>query len=218
MSKTPQEQDAQFAAKIDADVSVEKIAGVYAEALLGAVREKKESADAILEELDSLLTDVFPAVPKFEEVLFSATVSHEEKVSLLDRTLGQQASLTFLHFLKVLSRHGRMEILRAVSRQSHVLNDRQKGRIPVTVTTAAEMEESAFSQLAERLRAKLGGEPIIHSVIDPDVVGGIVVRVGDTIYDASIATQLRNVRQNMIVRSAHEIQSRRDRFRNTEGN
>ena len=212
------EQDAQFAAEFDADVTAERIAEVYAEAFLDAVTAKNESVDDRIKEFDSFVNDVFPAVPKFEELLASAALSHKDKEALLDKTLATQASPTFLQFLKVLSRHGRLEILRIVHRQVHTVNDRRKGRIPVMITTATPMEENAFTSLANSLRAKLGGEPIINSVIDPDVVGGIVVRVGDTIYDASLATQLSNVRQNMIDRSAHEIQSRRDRFRNTEGN
>ena len=218
MSKPIPEQDAQFAADFDADVTVERIADVYAEAFWDAVEAKNESSDDLLEEFDSLLNDIFTVVPKFEQILASAVFSHDEKESLLERTLASQASRTFLQFLKVLSRHGRLDILRAVNRQVHAINDRHKGRIPVTITTATPMQEDAYASLSNRLREKLGGEPIINGVVDPNVVGGIVVRVGDTIYDASIATQLSNVRQNMIDRSAHEIQSRRDRFRNTEGN
>jgi len=217
MNKTP-EQDARFAAELEADVAIEKIADVYAEAFLNAIHAKNESIDSLLEEFDSFLQDVLALNPKFEQILASAIVTHDEKVKLLDRTIVAQASATFLHFLKVLSKHGRLDILRAVHRQVHVINDRRRGRIPVTVTTATAMEQASFDALADRLREKLGGEPIINNVVDPGVVGGIVVRVGDTIYDASIATQLRNVRQNMIDRSAHEIQSRRDRFRNTTGN
>ena len=62
------------------------------------------------------------------------------------------------------------------------------------------------------------GEPELLVEVDPEMIGGIIVRVGDVVYDASIATQLNKVRQDMIDRSAHEIQSRRDCFRNPEGN
>jgi len=64
----------------------------------------------------------------------------------------------------------------------------------------------------------LGGTPVLHERVDPAVIGGVVVRVGDTIYDASVARQLETMRQQMIDRSAHEIQSRRDRFRYPAGN
>ena len=79
-----------------------------------------------------------------------------------------------------------------------------------------------FSATREKLTAELRelvhGEPDIRTCVDPETIGGIIVRVGDTLFDASIATQLKNVRQQMIDRSAHEIQSRRNSFSNTEGN
>ena len=80
-----------------------------------------------------------------------------------------------------------------------------------------ELEDSLIAgqldALAVALRAATGGEPVIERITDAGLIGGIVVRVGDTIYDASVAAQLETVRQQMIDRSAHEIQSRRDRFR-----
>ncbi len=63
----------------------------------------------------------------------------------------------------------------------------------------------------------LEGEPVLDERVDPGVIGGIVVRIGDTVYDGSIANQLENLRQQIIDRSAHEIQSRRDRFRSPAG-
>ena len=60
----------------------------------------------------------------------------------------------------------------------------------------------------------LGGEPLVEQVVDPTVIGGAVLRVGDVVYDGSVANQLQILRQQMIDRSVHEIQSRRDRFRN----
>jgi F-type H+-transporting ATPase subunit delta len=68
------------------------------------------------------------------------------------------------------------------------------------------------------VRAKLGGEPVFRLRVDPALVAGAVVRIGDTVYDGSIANQLNVLRQQMMDRSAHEIQSRRDRFRHSAGN
>ena len=68
------------------------------------------------------------------------------------------------------------------------------------------------------LRRILGGEPQVHPTVDPSLIGGVVLRVGDTVYDGSVARQLDQVREQMINRSGHEIQSRRDRFRHSGGN
>ncbi|MCL2349311.1 MAG: ATP synthase F1 subunit delta, partial [Planctomycetaceae bacterium] len=209
MSKPIPEQDALFAAEFAADVTVEKIAAVYAEAFLNAVEAKKEPVDDAVDEFDSLVRDVLDRNKKFDAILKSVVIQPDVKLGVVDRVFSGKASATFLSFLKVLAKHARLDLLRVIRLEIHKLNDKRKGRIPVIVTTATEMPAEAFAGLAGRLRAKLGGEPVIQNQIDPNVLGGIVIRVGDTIYDASIATQLLNVRQNMIDRSAHEIQSRR---------
>ena len=62
------------------------------------------------------------------------------------------------------------------------------------------------------------GEAIARRLVDEALIGGLVLRVGDTIFDGSVATRLARVREQMITRSVHEIQSRRDRFSSPEGN
>jgi len=218
MSKPIPEQDALFAAELAADVTIEKIAGVYAEAFLNAVAAKNEPVTEAVAEFDSFVADVLDTNARFEAVLKSAVVPVDAKSAMITRVFAGRASSTFLSFLRVLARHVRLDIVRVIHREVRKLDDKRCGRIPVVVTTATEMSDEVFSGLSERLRVKLGGEPIIRKAVDPKVIGGIVVRVGDTIYDASIASQLLNLRQTMIDRSTHEIQSRRDRFRNSEGN
>ena len=98
------------------------------------------------------------------------------------------------------------------------MDDERRGRVPVKITTAAPLNETTKNNLAVNLRELVGGEPEFFVEVDPEMIGGIIVRVGDVVYDASIATQLSKVRQDMIDRSAHGIQSRRDCFRYPEGN
>jgi F-type H+-transporting ATPase subunit delta len=123
-----------------------------------------------------------------------------------------------LNFLKVVSRHGRLDCLRAIHHQLHAVYDKALGRVPVELITAAPVSEAEALTLAKTLGGVIPGEPVIRRRIDPELIGGAVVRVGDTVYDGSIARRLENVRQQMIDRSAHEIQSRRDRFSNPAGN
>jgi len=212
------EEHARFAAEWNPDVSVERIAVVYAEALLGAGDAKNVPLPELVGELDSLIDDLLRPEPRFAAILGSAMISPEEKTAILDRTLGGSASKLFLNFLKVVAKHGRLDILRDIRRQARDLLDQRLGRVPVTVTTATELNPDTLQSLTGALKQLIGGDPVITASVEPETIGGIVVRVGDTIYDASILTQLKNVRQQMIDRSAHEIQSRRDRFSNPEGN
>jgi F-type H+-transporting ATPase subunit delta len=212
MAQDPEARDARTAGEIDPDVGVQHIGAVYAEAFLDAA-ENAGATESALSELDSLLTDVLDRFPELERILASGSILHEQKAGILDRTLGTQASPFLLHFLKVVSRHGRLDCLRAIHRQAHAHYDRMRNRVRVQVSTASPLSAEAADRIVARLRTVLDGEPLLEQVVDPDVIGGVVLRVGDTVYDGSLATQLETTRQRMIQRTAHEIQTRRDRFR-----
>ncbi|MBR4833311.1 MAG: ATP synthase F1 subunit delta [Thermoguttaceae bacterium] len=211
------EQDARFAAELDADATREKLADVYAVAVLGACETFGVATDDFLEEFDSFVEAACDPFPKFEEILASAMVPTDEKLRIVAE-ICRDASPVFANFLKTLVKRGRTELLRDVRRGCRRIAAEREGRVAVKVTTAVPLSETAKANLAAKLRELVGGEPELSVVVDPETIGGVIVRVGDTIYDASIATQLNNARQEMIDRSAHEIQSRRDCFRYSEGN
>jgi F-type H+-transporting ATPase subunit delta len=209
-------REAQLAAEYQADVGVEHIADVYAEAFLGATEKAGQTA-ALLVEFDSLIADVLNRFPELERVLTSSLVSQDDKVGILDRVLGSQASPLLLNFLKVLSRHGRLDCLRPIHRQFHELYNRLLGRVRIRLTTPVPVNDALAASIAQELRELLGTEPQVDRVVDPKLIGGAVIQIGDTVYDGSIAMQLKRMRQQIIDRSAHEIQSRRDRFRHPAG-
>ena len=212
-----QAEHARTAAQINADVGVEHIGDVYAKALLGA-GESAGVTETVLDEFDELVIGALRQFPKLETVLASALVSHDEKSDLLDRVFGGRASPLLVNFLKIVSRHGRLDCLHAIHQQARLQYDELRGRVHVELATAAPVDAALANQLAISLGAAFGGEAIMHQTVDPDLIGGVVVRVGDTVYDGSIANQLKILRQQMIDRSVHEIQSRRDRFRDPAGN
>jgi F-type H+-transporting ATPase subunit delta len=198
------------------DFGAQRVASIYATALMGA-GETSGTLDSVVADLASVAA-ALEAYPEFESVLGSALVSHEDKVQILERTFGKKVSPLVLDFLKVLSQRGRLEITRAVYAQVQQLYDESRGRVRVEVLTATPLDDSQSRTLEASLRRILGGEPQMHSTVDPDLIGGVVLRVGDTVYDGSVARQLHQVREQMINRSVHEIQSRRDRFRHSGGN
>jgi F-type H+-transporting ATPase subunit delta len=199
------------------DVGAQQVSVTYARALLNAA-EAAGQVDAVMDELDSFLADVLTAAPKLETVLASALISPEDKAALLDKALATQASPLFLNFLKVVSRHGRLDILRPVHQAAHDLYDQMRGVVRVQVASAADLDEPLRGELIESVRRLVGGKPELHLEVWPELVGGMMMRVGDTVYDGSISTRLEKLRQEMIDRSVHEIQSRRDRFSSPEGN
>ncbi len=199
------------------NVGAQQVATIYARALLDAA-EANGQAEAVLSELDSFVTDVFAASPKLEAVLGSALISADEKCALLDKALHGKALPLFLNFLKVVARHGRLDVLRPIHHAAHALFDRMRSVVRVQVASASDLGDDLKLQLTESVRRMLGGNPVLEAEVRPELVGGMMMRVGDTVYDGSIATRLERIRQQMIERSVHEIQSRRDRFSSPEGN
>ncbi len=198
------------------DVGAQQVAGIYAKALLAAT-EKVGQTDQIVVEFDSLISDVLDRFPKFAELLGSSLVSSEEKVEILDRTLGSQASGLLLNFLKVLASHDRLDLLHAVQREILSGYDELRGRIVVEVRAAQALDDELTAHLITQLKTMIGGEPRLVVREDPSLLGGVVLRVGDTVFDGSALTQLNRTRNEMINRSIHEIQSRRDSFRHSGG-
>ena len=203
--------------QVPVDVGAQQIAATYAKALLGAAENEGKTSEVVAE-LDSLVSSVLDAFPKFEAVMSSALVSPEDKVNLIDRVFGQRVSPLMVKFLKVVARHDRLELLRAIHVEIHKGYDDLRGRVPVHLLTATAVSGELAKELVKTLRGMVGGEPEIEAEVDPGLIAGLVVRVGDTVYDGSVARQLRQVHEQMINRSIHEIQSRRDRFRPSGGN
>ena len=216
-SQVPNDSNTQAVAEIEADVGAEHIADVYATGLLGAAG-KAACCQEVLDEFELFVANVLARYPKFEAILASTLISHDEKTGILDRLLGSTASPTFLNFLKVVSRHGRLDCLGVICRRARKLYEVSQGRIRVQLTTASPLDNAQTAGIATKLRDSLGREPILQTKIDPELIGGIVLQIGDTIYDGSIANQLKVIREQMIDRSVHEIQSRRDRFSHPAGN
>jgi F-type H+-transporting ATPase subunit delta len=174
--------------------------------------------DAALDEFDAVVRDVLDAHPGFEQLMASAMLSAEEKSGLLDRVFAGRASELMINFLKVVARHGRLDCLRAINRAAGRLRDERRNRVQVEVTTAAPLDAAAQRTLSTALRAKLGAEPVLNLRTDPDLIGGAVFRLGSTVFDGSVANQLEMLRQQIRSRSENEIQSRRNRFRDSAGN
>lgn len=199
------------------DPRAQQIAALYAKALLGAA-ERAGQTEALLEELDSFVDDVLQRQPRLEAVLSSAVIVPEDKIALLDRVFGPRASRLFLNFLKVLARHERLGHLRTIRRVAHQMHDQLRGRVRVDVRAPVALDASLQQTLRDVLRSRVGGEPVLQCHTVPELLGGLVLQVGDTVFDASVATQLERVRNQLMQRSVYEIQRRRDRLRLADGN
>ena len=186
------------------------VAQVYADSLLDVV--PKGQADGILDEFGSFMQDVLGDHPEFSRLLNSGMLNRDEKAALLDRVLKGRASDLFVNFLRVLSRHDRLELLPTILRQVEIQHEIRSGKQRVQVTSAAPLSKEQLDSIRDGLKAKLSFEPVLENIVDSALLGGVRIQVGDTVYDSSLRTRLKHLRNQLRQRGIHEIQSGRDRF------
>lgn len=196
--------------KVVMDVTAERIARVYAQAFIG-VAAKSPDAETLVEEV-AALASLLVSSPRLEEVFRSALISPEQKEQLLDRVLAGRVSPATLNFLKVLSRHSRLGLLRDIARLVKKLDAQRRGLTDVEVRVARELADDIRSEIHDRLRKVLGTEPVLHVKVDEKLIAGIWVRVGDRVYDGSVRTQLEQTRRAMIERATQMIETQPQRF------
>ncbi len=188
-----------------------EVAHRYAEALIHAA-EAEGAVDEVLDELAQLEGDVLKPNPRFAQVLASPRVSTAEKDRIIVDLLEGRASSLLVRFLRVLNRHERLGYLSAVARTARAIWDKRHARIPVQVRSAVPLDEGQMQSLRAGLSRMTGATPILDVSIDPTLLAGLVVQVGDIRYDASAKSRLAQLRQRLIEGKTHEIQSRRDQF------
>lgn len=193
------------------DSDQQYIGTVYGKALLGAA-EKAGKTEAVIEEFDSLVGDVLAELPKLEATLSSPRVPLETKTGILDKAFGGKMSVELLNFLKVVVAHGRFDCLRAINRAAKQLYNESRNRVEVVVRSAEPLDVTTVAAITKKLQEALGKEIDLKTEVDPDVIGGLVVRVGDTVFDASVANQLVRLRDETLARTAQAIRESLDRF------
>jgi F-type H+-transporting ATPase subunit delta len=188
-----------------------EVARRYAEALIRAA-EHEGAVDIVLDELVALERDVLKPNPRFAQILASSRVSAPQKDRILVELLENRASSLLLRFLRVLNRHERLAYLGVVAQAARAIWDKRHGRVPVQVRSAFPLDAGQLKALEARLSKLTGGTPIVQMSVDPELIAGLVVQVGDLRYDASAHSRLAQLRQKLIEGKTHEIQSRRDQF------
>jgi F-type H+-transporting ATPase subunit delta len=173
---------------------VEEIAQVYARALFDAARERDE-----LDEMRDELAEFADAVDDSHDLqvfLFSPYFSTEEKKEGLRRAV-EGVSEIFLNFLEVLVDNHRMPVVFRIRRRYDELWEEEHRLLPVDITSAVELDEGTVRQIGDTIGEQTGRQVELSSRVDPDILGGIVVRVGNAILDASIRNRLEQLRKQV---------------------
>jgi ATP synthase F1 delta subunit len=173
---------------------LEEIAQVYARSLFEVAREHGK-----LDGIKSQLGQFADAVEQNRDVavfFFSPYFSTEEKKSGLHKAVdGAEPELE--NFLEVLIENHRMPVLFRLRREFDRLWDRENRRLPVEVTTAVALDAAVVAELGSRVGQQTGQNVDVSSRVDPDILGGMVLRVGNSILDASIRNRLNQLRREV---------------------
>lgn len=178
------------------DAAELSLAGVYAQAALDNQPDDL-AAEETAGELEAL-RDLVRANPLLDFLLFRSAVSVSARAAAVGRVFAGRCGPVTEGLLTVLARRDRLGLLPAVVTRFRSLLDLREGRVDVTVTTAVEMDEARRQQVAEEIGRKIGASPILHTAVDPELVGGMVVKVGGRVYDDSIRAELARMRTDMV--------------------
>jgi ATP synthase F1 delta subunit len=173
---------------------VEEIARVYARSLF-EVAEEQDKLDLVREQLGQF-ADALDESRELQTFLFSPYFSTEEKKAGLAKAV-TDADDTVANFFSLLLENHRMPVIFRVRREYDRMWEEANKLLPVEITSAVELDPSVAERIGEEIGRQTGRTVELTSSVDPDVIGGIVVRVGNSIIDASIRTRLENLRKQV---------------------
>jgi len=174
------------------------VARNYAQALLLAA---EAHGMAEIERYGQLMEAVAGAVQgdaRISVALESPRVSKAVKAALLERALGDLAPAEFVRFLQAVVRRGRQGLLGEIAQQYHGLVDVKLNRVHAGVTLLDAPDARLEKEVVERLSRAIGKEVRAHFRADRGILGGVVVRVGDRIYDGSVRRKLVTLRRKLV--------------------
>ena len=172
------------------------IARNYAETFLALAQKAKDPAG-----WGKMLGDVANAVRTdvtLRRFLESPKVSAEQKNEILGKALQDRAPRLLVKFLQTLVRNRRQMLIPEISTEYWALLDETEGRVHAEVTVAKPADEDETRAIAAALKKAVGKEVVPHIRVNPDILGGVVVKIGDTVMDGSVRRRLSTLRRRLL--------------------
>jgi ATP synthase F1 delta subunit len=173
---------------------MEEIAQVYARALFEVAKEQGK-LDVVREQLGQF-ADALDANRDLAVFFFSPYFSTEEKKDGLHGAL-EDADPAIVNFLETLLERHRMPVIFRIRAAFQRMWDEENKLLPVSVTSAVALDEATVKSIGERIGEQTGQHVELTSTVDPEILGGIVLRVGNSILDASIKHRLDQLRKHV---------------------
>jgi F-type H+-transporting ATPase subunit delta len=173
---------------------MDELAEVYARSLFEVAREQAK-LDELREQLGQF-ADALDANRELAVFFFSPYFSTKEKQDALERIL-DGADEVFLNFLRLLIENHRMPVIFRTRQQFERMWERENQLLPVNITSAIALDQATTDSLGQRIGERAGRRVRLAAHVDPDILGGIVLRVGNSILDASIRNRLEQLRRHV---------------------
>jgi F-type H+-transporting ATPase subunit delta len=172
------------------------IARNYAETLLVLATRAED-----LRGWGKMLGDVASAMgenPTLRLFLESPRISAAQKSAVITKAFSDRMPRLMLRYLQTLVQHRRQMLIPEIAEEYYNLVDAAEGRIHARVTVARETDEAGRTAIAGQLSRVFGKEVVPHIAVDPAIMGGVVVHVGDTVLDGSVRKRLASLRRRML--------------------
>jgi len=170
--------------------------------------------DELLSELQGMV-ELLDRQPEFESLLASPIVDAAAKRQLLEALLRGKASDLLVDALQVMRRKGRLDLLRAVAAAYRKDWLARRGKVEVQVTSAVPLDDSLRDELRHAAKERTGRDPILVERVDPSILGGLVVTIGDDRFDDSVARELARLEESLLARASSELQAGKSYFEET---
>ena len=178
-------------------MSIETIARRYATALADVVVKsgETETVRAELQVWEQLLADN----PDLRNALHNPAIPHSSKEKVLEELIERaKPTRTTSNFLRVLLSNSRLTDIAAINKRLEVVLEERSGSVVADVTSARDLSGEQQGELKTNLEKLTGKQVKLNFTIDPGIIGGVVARIGSTVYDGSVKTQLENLKEEMI--------------------
>ncbi|MEK9502843.1 ATP synthase F1 subunit delta [Gemmatimonadota bacterium DH-20] len=175
------------------------VARNYAEALFDLAR-RHEGLEAFGEGI-AMVASLVDDDPRLRQFLETPRIDAEAKKSALRKALGGRVPPMLVNFLLVVIDKRRQRLIGTIATEFAALVDEHENRAHVEVTVAQPLNDATSAALTERLSRLLGKTAVPHVRVDPSIIGGVVVRAGDTIYDGSLRRRLSRMRRQLMTAS-----------------
>jgi len=168
----------------------------YARSLLDLANEKGQ-AEAIGDELKQLKV-IFDANANCQEILVNPSIGVEERERLVEKIFKGNVSPLVFSTLGVMNKHGRMGIVAEMAGAYEDLLGEQLGKVEVDLTVTEKLTAAQLDRAKKLLSEALKRDVVIHEYQNPEILGGVVVRVGDKLIDASVRYQLSAIKEQLL--------------------